>query len=233
MINPLIKAMFFITVGLSMWSCGPPSIKVKYEPGKRINVRVLDDDGNTVDGARIIMSRKDYFPLEKTVNKNGLATFDEIFKLPFNLEVQHTEEYNFITRLVTKDDFSNGKRLVEIPIELERKKTTILGRVVDKETGKPIGELVRIDTYPVIIIEKTKVDGTYRISSTDFDEGDLIKVSATLEGYEDDHTTVTIKNYWGENVVPEISIKRLPGSTIDIDTESEIIIDNDGTVTFD
>ena len=200
-----------------------------YEENKRLNVTVKDDEDNPVEDATITMVKKGWLD-ERTTNQDGSTTFEKIYKLPFELRIQHGESYIPETITVAEDDFPNNKRVVDIPIILERKKTIIKGRIIDKETNQPIPEPVTITTYPYEIFEKTKKDGTYRIASAEFEKGDEIEINAKVKNYTTGLKTITITNYLGENVVPEISLERIAktDSTV-IAPDDSIIIRNNGT----
>jgi len=217
----LLHITIIVILSAGLLSCIGTKPKIEIEPDKKLNIKVVDDAGNILSGAQVQMSKgnNELLTQTKETNLDGFLTFEEIFKLPVTLNASYTEGYVPKTVTITRRDFPPNKRTIEKNIVLERRKTTIYGRVIDRATGEPIKEIITIKTYPFELIEQTEVDGSYRISTTEFSEGDIITVYAEKIGmYEKNSVQVTILNYWGENRVPEISLKAIPQTETDIMT---------------
>jgi len=236
-INRITGGLILLLFLLSLSCSGIGSSKnvdVEYVK-KRINVTVKDDGNNPVKNATITMSKKNWPVVKKTTNQYGATTFYEIYTLPFELNIQHGKAYIPKAVSITESDFPYNKRSADIAVTLERRKTVIVGRVIDEETGQPIPNVVTVSAYPyfdISNVETTWKDGTYRIASSELEKGDEVEIKANIRGYNENFRKITITNYLGINKVPDISLTPNPIEDPMPPDTGKIIIPPTGTITI-
>lgn len=211
-------AFLCLTSFLMLMNCSKgPGV---YDKERRITVLVKDEDDNPIERATIKM-KKTTKGEERSetwdTHKEGTITIQPIYLLPFELEISKGDEFILQTISVTVREFGNNRMSTEIPVTLIRRKTTILGRVVDRDTDKPV-PLITVKVSPLSGLETlTNKEGRYRIESAAFYDGGEYTLSAEKWGkYEKGQQTVTITNYWAENPVPDISVKALEQDTVGV-----------------
>ncbi len=201
------------------------------ESNLRILIDVRDEEGNPIGDAKVTMiegevaNRRRGEPrrISFKTHQDGNISIQPIYRLPFRIEVSHSEEFISQTEEIYQHLFPGNKLSTKVSITLPRRKTVIVGKVVDKDTTDPIA-LANIEVSPLELMEKTDETGNYRIESSLFYEWTIYTVSAerTEKGminYEKDFQQVKIVNYWGENEVAEIRLKAIPRDTVVVTTD--------------
>lgn len=204
------------------------------ESNLRIIINVRDEEDNPIVGVKVTMiegevaNRRRGEPqrISFKTHQDGNISIQPIYRLPFRIEVSHSEEFIPQTVKIREHLFPGNKLSTEVFITLPRRKTVIVGKVVDSDTTDPIA-LASIKVSPLDYLEEiTDKNGRYRIESSQFYEGGIYTVSAerTEKGminYAKDSQQVTIVNYWGENEVPEIRLKALDPDSVEVDTSEQ------------
>lgn len=198
--------------------------KICYEKEYRILVQIKDEEDKPVENATVKMiegmptvTRKiERKSIIYETHQDGSISIQPIYCFPFHLEVSHGEAYIPQTIKISHHLFPGNRRSTEVFVILPRRKTVIIGIVLDRDTSKPI-PVTTIKVSPLGIIETTDKNGDYRIDSSQFYEGSIYTVSAEKSGkYEKYSQQVTIDNYWGENKVPDIRLKALPQDDVEV-----------------
>lgn len=149
---------------------------------KVITVQVIskDEGGKPLPGAQVTIA-KGKEARQVTTQENGRMTIETKYAPPFSLKVSYPGDDSFLdTELeITEKDFPGERQQIFKEIYIEKKKTTITGKIVDWESGKPV-PIVSVRVEPNI---KTVVDsdtaGVFILKSPDFQEGIIYTVYFT------------------------------------------------------
>ena len=168
----------FTILAISMFftiSCIGPKPKV-------ITVQVIskDEGGKPLEGAQVVVSKGKESRQLATL-ENGRTTIETKYATPFQLRVSYPFDESFLDAEIeiTDNDFPGDRQQIFKEVYIEKKKTTITGRIVDWETKKPVPVVsVRVEPGISTIID-SDTSGVFTLQSPDFKEGVMYTIYFT------------------------------------------------------
>ena len=209
-----IILFLFLLIGLLQYSCGLKP------PEKQIRVQVVseDDDSKGLAGAMIVLKKGKKMRSFETLD-NGNVTITNILQPPFIMEVSYPKDSDYLPKIVEIDMEKFGSRTsIFETIILEKKTTTIIGKVIDKESLEPVPSIT-VKLTPGDLIINTEEDGSFSFKSSKIKNGITytiifkrdtpIKVGDISYTYEEKKSEITSIDLFKVNDIGEFEIKRL------------------------
>ena len=148
--------------------------------GRSLPVQVVSKDENSkaIKGATIRMMRGKDSKTFHTI-EGGRVTIEPAYKLPFQLEVSYKADDMYLPKTIdiTEDNFNEGKLFI---VRIERKKTVITGKVVDKQTKEPL-PVVTVEVKPKVTYVQTDSLGIFHVQSAEIKQGLTYTIKFTRE----------------------------------------------------
>lgn len=152
------------------------------QPPRVLTVQVVSRDGGQPLSGAVVTAQKDNKSRSSTTIQGGRTTIDPAPEPPFIIKVEYPYDNTYLpTQIeITGSDFGSG----QIPMKevfLEKKKTSIKGKLIDAVTRKPV-PVVSVSIEPGISqLIDSDTSGVFLIQSSDFKDSIIYKINFKRE----------------------------------------------------